>query len=141
MIIDSINKGVVIDHITAGKGMDIYNYLAMKDLDCSVAIIQNAKSNKVGKKDIIKIEDEINLDFTILGYIDPQITVNIIENGEITAKKTMSLPERIVDVLECKNPRCITTAEPDIPQEFVLADRERHAYRCVYCEQEHEGIG
>lgn len=140
MIIDSIDKGLVIDHITAGKGMAIYNYLGMQELDCSVAIIQNAKSNKAGKKDIIKIEDEINLDYTVLGYLDPQITVNVIENGEIIDKKTMTMPQRIVDVLECKNPRCITTVEAGISQEFVLADREKHSYRCAYCEQEHDGL-
>lgn len=137
MIIDSIDKGIVIDHIQAGKSMDIYNYLSLKDLDLCVAIIRNAKSGKRGKKDIIKIENETDINFDILGYVDPGITVNIIENGEIVRKTKTSLPEKLTGVLRCKNPRCVTTTEPGIPQTFVLADSQARSYRCLYCEQEH----
>jgi aspartate carbamoyltransferase regulatory subunit len=136
MTIDSIENGIVIDHISAGKSTEIYNYLALRELDSQVAIIKNAKSDKKGKKDIIKIENEININFDILGYVDPDITVNIIEKGLLKEKKNMSLPDMIIDVISCKNPRCITTTEPGISQKFFLANKEKRAYRCVYCEQE-----
>ncbi len=134
--IDSIDKGVVIDHIKAGKSMMIYHFLDLEHVDSSVAIIKNVKSLRLGKKDIIKIEDRIDLDLTLLGYIDPNITVNIIENGVISNKMRLSLPERITNIVKCRNPRCITSTEPDIAHIFVLDDKSKNIYRCVYCEQE-----
>lgn len=134
--IDSIKKGLVIDHIGAGNSMRIYHYLKLDELNCTVAIIRNVKSDRLGLKDIIKIENIIDLDLDVLGYIDPNITVNIIERGIITDKKKLKLPITIINVEKCKNPRCITTAESDVKQIFELADEERRAYRCVYCEQE-----
>ena len=136
LTVDSIEKGVVIDHIKAGKSMDIYHYLGLGDLDCSVAIIKSVKSKAMGKKDIIKIEDEINLDLDVLGFIDENITINIINNGKIIKKKKLSLPCKIKGVIECKNPRCITTVEPELVHEFKLVDEKRKLYRCVYCEQQ-----
>lgn len=133
--VDSLQKGVVIDHIAAGKSMQIYNFLDLDKLDCSVAIIKNARSNKTGRKDIIKIEDRIDIDFDVLGFIDPSITVNIIEDGRIVEKKNLQLPEKIVNVARCKNPRCITSVEQELDQVFVLSDREKGIYRCAYCEQ------
>lgn len=138
MIIDSIKKGLVIDHIQAGKSMEIYNHLNLGELDCSVAIIKNVKSQKQKKKDIIKIEDRIDIDLDVLGYIDPNITVNTIENEVVAGKEQLSLPARIVNVARCKNPRCITSIEQEIEQVFVLADKDTRTYRCVYCEQEHK---
>jgi aspartate carbamoyltransferase regulatory subunit len=134
--IDSIEKGVVIDHIKAGNAMKIYQLLHLDKLDCSVAIIKNAKSAKLGKKDIIKIEDRIDLDLDVLGYIDPDATVNVIENGRITSKLKLSLPETLVNVLKCKNPRCITSVERGISQVFKLYDKRKKIYRCAYCEEE-----
>ncbi|MDR1558623.1 MAG: aspartate carbamoyltransferase regulatory subunit [Clostridiales bacterium] len=134
--IDSVEKGVVIDHIKAGTAMRIYQYLNLDALDCSVAIIKNAKSVKLGKKDIIKIEDRIDLDLNVLGYMDPDATVNIIEDGRITSKLKLSLPDKLINVIRCKNPRCITSVEQEIIQMFKLWDREKKSYRCVYCEQE-----
>lgn len=134
--IGGINEGIVIDHIKAGGAMKIYSYLDLENKDCSVAIIKNAKSNKTGKKDIIKIEaalDDIDLD--ILGALDHQITINIIENGVITKKMNPTLPERVNNVLKCKNPRCITSVEQGLIHSFKLTDRTNGIYRCVYCEQ------
>ncbi len=134
-----LNQGIVIDHIQAGGAMKIYTYLNLENLDCSVAIIKNAKSSKMGKKDIIKIEgtlDGINLD--ILGALDHRITINVIENGVITEKKSPELPIFVDNVLKCKNPRCITSVEQGIPHTFKLTDRENGVYRCVYCEQAFE---
>jgi aspartate carbamoyltransferase regulatory subunit len=134
--VGSLNDGVVLDHIQAGKSMEIYNYLALDKLDCQVAIIKNAKSEKMGRKDIIKIEsplDVINLD--ILGYIDHNITVNIIHNGDIVEKKELKLPKKIKNVLRCKNPRCITSIEQGLEQVFVLTDENRQIYRCRYCDE------
>ena len=136
MNIDSIQRGIVLDHIQAGRSMDIYRYLHLDALDCSVAIIKNVKSEAMGRKDIIKIDDAIDIDLNVLGYIDPGITVNIIENGVITEKKKLQLPTRLVNVITCKNPRCITTAEPSLPQIFRLADEKRRVYRCLYCDAE-----
>ena len=133
--VDPITKGLVLDHIKAGKSMDIYRYLRLSELNCSVAIIKNVKSSKYGKKDIIKIEDEIDIDYDVLGYIDPNITVNVIENGVRTDKRPLALPERITNIVSCKNPRCITSIERGIEQVFVLADRDEQIYRCEYCEQ------
>ena len=134
--IDSIEKGLVIDHIKAGKSMTIYQSLNLGELDCSVAIIKNVKSNRLGKKDIIKIEDRIDLDLDILGYIDPNITINIIEGGRIMAKERLSLPKRISHIARCKNPRCITSTEQGVEHVFILTDPEKRVYRCMYCEQE-----
>ena len=134
MNIDSINNGIVIDHIQAGKSMEIYKYLGLENLDCSVAIIKNVKSKKTGKKDIIKIDSNIDINMDILGYIDTNITVNIIKDGEIIKKAHMELPEKLVNIVKCKNPRCITSDEQDIDQVFELKDKENKIYRCKYCE-------
>lgn len=137
--ISGIKDGVVLDHIQAGKSMDIYKYLGLGQLDCTVAIIKNARSSKMGRKDIIKIEgpmDESSLD--ILGYIDHNITVNIIHDSKIVEKRSLSLPNRIVNVIHCKNPRCITSIEQELPHIFYLADKEKQIYRCQYCEEKHK---
>ncbi|HJD17861.1 MAG TPA: aspartate carbamoyltransferase regulatory subunit [Candidatus Fournierella excrementavium] len=136
--IDSLEKGVVIDHIESGKSMEIYRVLELDKLDCSVAIIKNARSKKSGRKDIIKIEDRIDIDLDVLGFIDPNITVNIIDGGHIIEKKHLQLPERIVNVAKCKNPRCITSVEQELDHVFVLTDPEKGVYRCMYCEQEYK---
>ena len=135
--VDSLEKGVVIDHIAAGKCMEIYRVLELDKLDCSVAIIKNARSNKSGRKDIIKIEDRIDIDLDVLGFLDPSITVNIIEGGRIVEKKHLTLPGRIVNVAKCKNPRCITSVEQELDHVFLLTDPEAGSYRCMYCEQEY----
>ena len=136
--IDSLDRGVVIDHIQAGKSMDIYKFLELDKLDCSVAIIQNARSKISGKKDIIKIENEIDIDLDVLGFIDPNITVNIINHGTIIEKKKLSLPNTVTNVAKCKNPRCITSVEQELPHVFKLVDRSKALYRCIYCEQEYD---
>ena len=136
MNIDSIQRGIVLDHIKAGKSMDIYRYLHLDALDCSVAIIKNVKSEAMGRKDIIKIDEDISIDLDVLGYIDPGITVNIIEHGEIVDKKHVELPKRLVNVVHCKNPRCITSVETSLDHIFRLADAGRQVYRCVYCDAE-----
>ena len=136
--ISGINNGVVLDHIQAGKSMDIYHYLNLQELDCQVAIIQNAKSSKVGRTDIIKIEGSLDLlDLDALGYIDHKITVNIIKDGVISEKKILRLPKRITNVIHCKNPRCITSIEQELPHVFDLTDEENKVYRCIYCETKH----
>ena len=132
--VGALREGFVLDHIKAGKAMTIYHDLKLDKLDCTVAIIKNAKSNKMGKKDIIKIDREMDLDWDLIGYVDPSITVNIIRDGKLVEKRTLKLPERIRGVLKCKNPRCITSVEQELPQEFVLTDREKRVYRCRYCE-------
>ena len=134
MNIDSIQNGVVLDHIQAGKSMMIYQYLHLDALDCSVAIIQNARSDHMGKKDIIKIDTLMDLDLDVLGYFDANITVNIIRNGELAEKKRLELPRKLVNVIRCRNPRCITTAEEQLDAIFLLSDPERHTYRCAYCD-------
>lgn len=134
MNIDSIINGIVLDHITAGKSMEIYQLLGLEQLDCSVAIIKNAHSNRTGKKDIIKIDQILDIDLDALGYVDPDITVNIIKDGKTVEKKHLELPQRITGVLKCKNPRCITSTEQELPQIFELRDREHAIYRCLYCE-------
>ena len=134
--IDSLDSGIVIDHIKAGCSMEIYRYLHLDQLDCCVAIIKNAKSNKYGKKDIIKIEGITEIDTDILGFIDHNITVNVIKDGVIAEKKAIGLPSEIHNVIHCKNPRCITSVEEGIEQVFRLSDKERHLYRCIYCDQE-----
>ena len=134
MKIDSILNGYVIDHIQAGRSMEIYHYLGLDKLDCSVAIIKNAKSQHMGKKDIIKIDQEIPLDLNLLAYIDHGITVNVIRDGKLVEKKHPALPEKVVNVIKCKNPRCITQVEQELDHVFVLTDREQQTYRCYYCE-------
>ena len=134
MNIDSILNGYVIDHIQAGRSMEIYHYLGLDDLDCSVAIIKNAKSQNMGRKDIIKIDKEIPLDVDLLAYIDPGITVNIIRDGKLVEKRKPDMPQRIVNVIKCKNPRCITQVEQELDHVFVLTDKEQQVYHCFYCE-------
>lgn len=136
--IDSVEKGLVIDHIQAGKAMEIYKYLNLDKMDCSVAIIKNAKSNKMGKKDIIKVENNINMDLKVLGFIDPNITINVIDQGEIIKKIKLELPEEIDNIAKCKNPRCITSVEQEIVHKFKLTDRTKKIYRCVYCDTAYE---
>ena len=136
MNIDSIQNGYVIDHIKAGKSFEIYNYLNLGELDTSVAIIKNAKSRKTGKKDIIKIDEKKDINLDILGYLDSNITVNKIVDGEIIEKVHPQLPEKLVNVIKCKNPRCITSIEQELPHICELTDREHVVYRCKYCEEQ-----
>ena len=136
--IDSLENGIVIDHIAAGSGMQIYKLLHLDQLDCCVAVIQNAKSTKYGRKDIIKIDGIIDLDLDILGYVDHNVTVDVIQNGRIAEKKKLVLPKRLKNVIRCKNPRCITSAEPGIDQIFRLCGEDNRSYRCIYCEQKYE---
>ena len=136
MIIGQIRYGIVLDHITAGNGIRIYDILGLGKLDCTVAMIKNADSSKMGKKDIIKVGQVIDLDFAVLGYIDPGITVNIIRDGKLLKREHLSLPERVTGIIKCKNPRCITSCEQELEQEFRLTDRENKVYRCVYCDSE-----
>ena len=134
MRIDPIKNGIVIDHIDAGKGMAVYNFLSLGDLDCTVALIKNVPSKKTGKKDIIKIDAALELDFNVLGYIAPEVTVNIIKDGITVEKKRLELPETVKNVIKCKNPRCITSIEQEIDHVFKLVDKENRIYRCIYCE-------
>ena len=136
--ISGIKEGVVLDHIQAGKSMEIYKYLGLGKMDCTVAIIKNARSSKMGRKDIIKIEGPLDsLDLDVLGYIDHTITVNIIRDERIVEKRCLSLPDRLVNVIHCKNPRCITSVEQELPHIFYLADKEKEVYRCQYCDEKH----
>ena len=136
--ITGLKEGVVLDHIKSGKSMEIYKYLGLEKLDCQVAIIKNARSSKMGRKDIIKIEGPIdNLDLDVLGYIDHNITVNIVSDSKIVEKRSLTLPDRLTNVIHCKNPRCITSVEQELPQVFYLADKERQIYRCQYCEEKY----
>ena len=133
--ISGLQEGVVLDHIQAGKSLDIYYHLGLDRLtDCQVAIIKNARSNKMGRKDIIKIDRIIDIDLDAIGYVDPGITVNIIKGGELAKRTHIDLPEEITNVIRCKNPRCITTTEQELPHVFKLTDREKRVYRCIYCE-------
>ncbi len=134
MNIDSIKNGIVIDHITAGKGMQLYKLLRLDELDCSVALIKNAASRKMGKKDIIKIDAEFSVNMDILGYVDPDVTVDIIRYGNLVEKKELTLPERLTNVIRCKNPRCISSTEQELPHVFLLSDPAKRVYRCMYCE-------
>lgn len=134
MKIDSINNGLVLDHITAGKALQVYEDLELRKLDCSVAILQNVKSNKMGKKDILKIDKEYDINLDVLGYIDPNITVSVIKDGQTIEKKKLALPKKLTNIKKCKNPRCITSTEQDIPHVFKLTDEENRVYRCIYCE-------
>ena len=136
MIIGQIKDGIVLDHITAGSGMEIYNILKLDKLDCTVALIKNADSPKLGKKDIIKIGTMMDLDLDVLGYLDPGITVNIIRDGKVAERRRLELPQRVMGVIKCKNPRCITSVEQEIIHEFKLTDPKKKVYRCIYCEQE-----
>ncbi|MBR4743779.1 MAG: aspartate carbamoyltransferase regulatory subunit [Oscillospiraceae bacterium] len=134
MIIGSITDGIVIDHIPAGRGMELYHYLQLDQLECEVAVIKNAPSQKIGKKDIIKVGELIELNLDILGFMSPSITINYIRNGERVKKRHPNLPEQIVNMIRCKNPRCITSIEQELPHIFVLTDREKGIYRCRYCD-------
>ena len=134
--IDRIENGIVIDHIKAGNSMKIYNYLHLAELDCTVAIIKNVKSGKHGFKDLIKIENNLNIDLDVLGYLDPNVTINIISGGAITNKKSLKLPKSIKNVVKCKNPRCICSIEQELDHVFELADEKNEVYRCIYCQQE-----
>ena len=134
--ISGLKEGVVLDHIQAGKSMDIYYHLGLDKLDCQVAIIKNARSSKMGRKDIIKVEGSLDkLDLDVLGYIDHNITVNIIRDNTIVEKKALKLPRKITNVIRCKNPRCITSIEQELPHIFYLADEKNQTYRCQYCEE------
>ena len=134
MIIDSIQNGIVIDHITAGKAMELYNILGLGQLDCTVAILKNVSSRRMGKKDIIKVDSEFDLNMDVLGYISPNITVDVIRDGKVAEKRHIDLPEQLVDIIKCKNPRCITTTEQEIRHIFRLTDPEKGIYRCLYCD-------
>lgn len=134
MIIGQIRDGIVIDHITAGKGMEIMRILGLEDRECTVAMIKNAESVKMGKKDIVKIGEVIDLDMAVLGYIDPGITVNIIRDGKLFKRERLSLPARVQDVIKCRNPRCITSTEQELRHEFRLTDAKTRTYRCIYCD-------
>lgn len=138
MNIDSIHNGIVIDHIQSGQSMKIYHFLNLEALDCSVAIIKNVPSKKMDKKDIIKIDAELNIDLNALGYIDSDITINIIKDGNRIAKYHPELPQTITDIVKCKNPRCVTTVEPGLSHIFKLTDKESKIYRCIYCETKAE---
>lgn len=134
MIIGQIKDGIVLDHITAGLGMTLYNFLGLDKLDCQVALIKNAESVKMGRKDIIKIDRVIDINMDALGYLDPGVTVNIIRDGKLAKRQNIDVPERIENVIKCKNPRCITTVEQELPHIFTLRDKENRVYRCLYCE-------
>ncbi len=135
MIIGQIKDGIVLDHITAGRGMEIYKILELNKLNCTVAMIERAESPKMGRKDIIKIGQIMDIDFDVLGYMDPGITVNIVRDGQVAERRHLALPERVVGVLKCKNPRCITSTEQELVHEFKLTDPAKQIYRCIYCEQ------
>ena len=134
MKIDPIKNGIVLDHIEAGKGLEVYNFLGLGELDCTVALIKNVPSKKTGKKDIIKIDAAIELDLNVLGYIAPEVTVNVIKDGVTIEKFCLELPETLKNVIKCKNPRCITSVEQEIEHVFKLVDKEKKLYRCIYCE-------
>ena len=134
MNIDGVTTGIVLDHIQAGKGWEIYNLLGLAKLDCTVAIIQRASSTKYGKKDIIKIDGDVDVDLDILGYFDTKITVNMIRDNKLEKKVKLKLPQKLTGVIECRNPRCITSQEQDIVHQFWLADPAKKKYRCVYCD-------
>lgn len=134
MEVTAISNGIVIDHITAGNGIRLYQFLELDHLDVTVALIKNAPSKKMGKKDIIKIDAQLDLDLDALGYIDPNVTINIVKNGERVEKVNPQLPERLTNIIHCRNPRCITSVEQEIPHIFKLTNREKGEYRCIYCE-------
>ena len=134
MIIGQIKDGIVLDYITAGLGMTLYNFLGLDELDCQVALIKNAESVKMGRKDIIKIDRVIDINMDALGYLDPGVTVNIIKDGKLAKRQNIDIPEKIENVIKCRNPRCITTVEQELPHIFTLRDKENRVYRCLYCE-------
>ena len=134
MNIDAIQNGIVIDHITAGRGMKLYELLGLEKLDCSVAIIKNVQSQKLGKKDIIKIDADIPVNFDVIGYVDPGVSVNIIRGGVLVEKRRIEMPQLLTNVIFCKNPRCITSVEQELKHVFKLTDKENKVYRCIYCE-------
>lgn len=134
MKIDSIRNGIVLDHITAGTAMKLYTALELDELNCTIAIIKNVKSSKMGKKDILKIDNDYEVDLNVLGYLDPNVTVSIIKEGKTIEKKKPILPKEIINIEKCKNPRCITSVETDLDHTFYLANEEQHIYRCVYCD-------
>ena len=134
MVIDAIKNGIVIDHITAGKAMELYQILGLDQLECTVAILKNVPSKKVGKKDIIKIDSNFDVNLEILGYVDPGTTIDIIHDSKLVEKKHVDLPDTLHGVIKCKNPRCITSVESNLEQVFTLTDRENKVYRCIYCE-------
>ena len=138
MIIGKIENGIVLDHIKAGEGMKLYKILGLDALDCQVALIKNAESKKLGRKDIIKVDRMIDVDLDAIGYVDPGITVNIIRDGKLAKRTHIDPPHEIVDIIKCKNPRCITTTEQEIPHVFRLTDKENRVYRCIYCESKAE---
>lgn len=138
MNVDGVRNGIVLDHIAAGKSMEIYRLLNLDRLSCSVAVLQNVQSKKYGIKDMIKIDEMIDINLDIIGYIDPNITINIVKDNELVSKKHLSLPEKLDNVIFCKNPRCITSVEQEIVHSFRLADTEKRIYRCVYCDAEHK---
>ena len=139
MNVDEIKNGFVIDHIKAGQGMEIYRFLGLEHLDCPIAIIKNAYSRRLGRKDIIKVDTDASLDLSALGYIDPDVTVNVIKNGVKVDKYHPGLPLEIVNIVPCKNPRCITSTEQELPHVFKLTDPETRTYRCIYCESRAKG--
>ena len=139
MTIDSIHNGYVIDHIPAGRAMALYTHLGLEKLGCPVAMIMNASSKRMGKKDIIKIDGDLDLSLDVVGYLAPGATVNVIRDGRLLEKRTLDLPEQLTGVVRCRNPRCITSTERDLPAVFRLTDREKRVYRCVYCEAKYEG--
>jgi len=139
-LVNSIDKGIVIDHITPGLGIKLYRYLGLDEAQLTVVVITNAESRRMGRKDIIKIRNIIDLDYTVIGLIDDKATINVIEDGKISEKKKLELPERVIDVIRCKNPRCITSGERDIRHEYVLQNRTTGTYRCLYCEEQARGI-
>lgn len=140
MNIDSIKNGIVIDHIKAGKGMEIYKLLELDNLDCSIAIIKNVPSRKLGKKDIIKIDSDFDVDLDILGYVDPNVTIDVIKDSELVDKKKVDLPKQLKNILKCKNPRCITSTEQELPHIFRLSESSgEKIYRCIYCETKYSG--
>ncbi len=134
MNIDAIYNGIVIDHITAGRAFTLYNLLGLDNIDCPVAIIKNVNSRKMGKKDIIKIDSEFPINFDVVGFVDPNATINVIKDGVLAEKRSIDMPEKLVNVIECKNPRCITSVEQEIDHIFHLTDKEDMTYRCLYCE-------
>lgn len=138
MVIDAIRNGIVIDHIAAGKAMELYQILGLGKLDCTVAILKNVPSQKLGRKDIIKVDSQLDINWDIIGYVDPNITVNIIVDGVRVEKRQLKLPDILTNVIRCKNPRCITSVEQELPQVFKLTDREHRVYRCLYCETKAE---
>ena len=137
--VGKIEEGFVLDHIKAGKSLSIYEHLQLDKLDCTVAIIKNARSGKMGKKDIIKIEGPLDIDLNVLGVLDPNLTINIIKDNNIVAKHKLELPETVTGIIRCKNPRCITSIEQELPHSFKLTDRNRRIYRCIYCESKFKG--